>query len=53
MCSNASNMRTTAAFTVESTPTRSAHAEEFVSEAKPAEGPAGKSNGDQSWQRVQ
>ena len=41
-------MRTTTAFTVEATLTRSAHAEEFVSEVKSAEGPAGKSNGDQS-----
>ena len=48
MCRKASGMRTSTAFTVELTPTRSAHAEEFVSEAKPAEGPAGKSNGDQS-----
>ena len=39
MCSKASSMRTSTAFTVESMRTRSAHAKEFVPEAKPAAGP--------------
>ena len=48
MCSEASGMRTSTAYTAESKHARSAHAKEFVSEAKPAESPAGGSDGDQS-----